>query len=56
MIDGCQNAGICMNDSTTDRGYVCQCLSGFNGTLCEVNNRPCQESTCWNNGNCFSSY
>jgi hypothetical protein len=49
MLEPCQNSGTCINDNT-DLGYTCLCLSGFDGTECEIDNRICQSDTCWNNG------
>jgi hypothetical protein len=28
--------------------YTCSCLSGFNGTHCEFDHRPCKLNTCLN--------
>ncbi len=50
MLKPCQNDGICINNNTLLLGYICSCPSGFNGTQCQFDNRPCQPNTCWNNG------
>jgi len=51
MLKPCQNSGTCYNNNTLSYGYVCLCLSGFNGTQCELDYRPCKPNTCWNDGN-----
>ena len=51
MLRPCQNNGTCMNMNNSQTvSYECQCLSGYNGTDCEIDLRPCTPSTCWNNG------
>jgi hypothetical protein len=50
MLKPCQNNGSCTNDNSTLYGYVCSCLTGFNGTECQYDYRPCKQNTCWNNG------
>ena len=46
----CQNQGTCTN--TNSPSYICSCPTGFDGTLCQLDRRPCQVDTCWNNGTC----
>lgn len=46
----CKNSGNCTNDPTRPQGYSCVCKSGFNGTKCESDIRPCQVNTCLHNG------
>jgi hypothetical protein len=48
----CQNHGNCTNTNTTSPSYVCSCPSGFDGTHCQLDRRPCQTDTCKNNGTC----
>lgn len=49
LLKPCQNNGSCLN--TTDTvGYVCQCLPGFDDEHCQYDRRPCQPTTCWNDG------
>ena len=31
-------------------GYSCNCAPGFAGSRCQLDQRPCQPTTCWNNG------
>jgi Notch-like protein len=44
----CQNNGHCRADRTSERGYICECMAGTAGALCEVDSRdeclsnPCQ--------------
>ena len=33
-------------------GYSCNCAPGFAGSGCQLDQRPCQPTTCWNNGTC----
>jgi hypothetical protein len=49
----CQNAGTCTNNISASHGYVCKCLSGFEGTDCQIDIRPRKPNTCWNNGTSF---
>ena len=46
----CQNNGSCINNNSIPRGYTCTCPRGFDGTECQIDNRPCKPNTCWNNG------
>ena len=56
ILQPCQNDGTCNNTNTTSLGFVCICPAGINGALCDLDDRPCQTHTCWNNGECaFSS-
>jgi hypothetical protein len=50
QLQPCANDGTCINANLTVQGYVCVCMTGFNGTYCELDYRPCKSSTCWNNG------
>lgn len=52
-LQSCQNDGTCINTNTTSYGYICACLTGFNGEYCELDNRLCTPSTCWNHGNSY---
>ncbi len=45
----CKNNATCVNANTISDAYMCSCSSGFYGTHCEFDNRPCQPDTCWNN-------
>ena len=55
ILQPCQNNATCTNTDAALRGYACQCPPGVNGTLCELDYRPCQPHTCWNNGQCDCS-
>jgi hypothetical protein len=50
LLNPCQNMGTCINNVTIPYGYFCACPPGFNGTSCQLDLRPCQSTTCWNNG------
>lgn len=50
MLRPCRNNASCINTNITADSYICTCLSGFIGLHCEIDNRPCQSDTCWNNG------
>ena len=50
QLQPCANDGTCINANLTVQGYVCVCISGFSGTYCELDYRPCKSNTCWNNG------
>ncbi|UJR16931.1 hypothetical protein I4U23_003829 [Adineta vaga] len=54
MLQPCQNNATCINNNTVTYGYTCSCLLGFNGTECQYDQRPCQSTTCWNNGMCLN--
>ncbi|CAL1529767.1 unnamed protein product [Lymnaea stagnalis] len=45
----CQNGGTCRNLNTN---FVCDCVPGFNGTLCEHNIDECAPKPCQYNGSC----
>ena len=56
ILQPCQNNATCTNTGYCfTLGYACQCPPGVNGTLCELDYRPCQPLTCWNNGQCERS-
>ncbi|KAK6165382.1 hypothetical protein SNE40_022319 [Patella caerulea] len=47
----CENNGTC---SPVDKGYICNCATGYLGKLCDVN--PCDiYNPCKNNGRCYPS-
>ncbi|CAF1449840.1 unnamed protein product [Adineta steineri] len=48
----CENNGICINNKMATYGYICSCLSGFNGTYCELDERICKPHLCLHNGTC----
>ena len=43
----CMNGGAPLSDCST-----CQCVPGYNGTLCDVNINECSPNPCQNNGTC----
>ncbi|CAF1277210.1 unnamed protein product [Adineta ricciae] len=49
LCDLCQNNSTCQ---TINGMFYCNCLSGFNGTQCQFDYRPCILNRCWNNGIC----
>lgn len=50
MVKACQNGGSCV-DAGDGQSYNCSCPSGFVGPHCQSDHRPCQDDTCWNDGN-----
>ncbi|CAF0838067.1 unnamed protein product [Adineta steineri] len=52
MMQLCENNGTCINNNSIADGYSCSCSQGFNGSNCEIDNRPYQSNTCWNKGIC----
>ncbi len=53
----CQNNGFCTQTGTSN--YICSCLSGFQGSNCQVVittttpvSNPCSPNPCQNNGFC----
>ncbi|CAF0715551.1 unnamed protein product [Adineta steineri] len=52
ILKPCENNGTCNDINTTISAYNCSCPSGFVGTQCQIDNRPCKSNTCWNNGIC----
>jgi hypothetical protein len=50
ILKPCQNSGSCINNNNTLYKYICLCPSGFDGTECQIDNRPCKANSCWNNG------
>jgi hypothetical protein len=56
MLKPCRNNGNCTNDNTTANAYICTCPPGFDGAQCQLDNRPCKPTTCWNNGTSYLLY
>ena len=52
FVHPCENNGTCQSTKNNSRGYLCSCPSGFDGTECQFDRRPCQPETCWNGGIC----
>lgn len=50
LLQPCANNGTCENTNSTKVGYRCQCSSDFDGAQCQLDHRPCQPDTCWNQG------
>ncbi|CAF4055879.1 unnamed protein product [Adineta steineri] len=48
----CENDGTCISNKVATYGYICSCLSGFNGTYCELDQRICKPHLCLHNGTC----
>jgi hypothetical protein len=50
MSQPCLNSGICIENSTNQQGYTCECQWGFNGSNCQDDQRPCKSYTCFQRG------
>ncbi|CAF1243863.1 unnamed protein product [Adineta steineri] len=53
MLQPCQNNGTCNITNQNSLGYICSCPLHFNGTYCQLDDRPCKPNTCINNGICI---
>ncbi|XP_030844921.1 fibropellin-1-like [Strongylocentrotus purpuratus] len=42
----CQNSGTCVSSG------LCDCVTGFTGTMCEININDCSPNPCTNGGSC----
>uniref|UniRef100_A0A8C4ZWE3 Sushi, von Willebrand factor type A, EGF and pentraxin domain-containing protein 1 n=1 Tax=Gadus morhua TaxID=8049 RepID=A0A8C4ZWE3_GADMO len=49
FLNPCQNKGTC---EEVGAGYVCTCMPGFTGSLCEAEVNECVSSPCLNEGVC----
>uniref|UniRef100_A0A8C2AZW3 Sushi, von Willebrand factor type A, EGF and pentraxin domain-containing protein 1 n=1 Tax=Cyprinus carpio TaxID=7962 RepID=A0A8C2AZW3_CYPCA len=49
LLNPCQNQGTCEEVGV---GYVCTCLPGFTGLMCEAEVNECSSSPCLNEGLC----
>ena len=49
----CQHNGTC-TESLTPGQYMCSCVDGWTGQNCESLPQFCNDSTCENDGQCFS--
>ena len=47
MAQPCLNAATCYQNRGIPAGYQCSCQTGYTGDLCQNDERPCQEDTCW---------
>ena len=50
ILQPCLNNGTCRNINSTLLGYNCSCVSGFNGEICQSDDRVCRPDSCWNDG------
>lgn len=63
----CQNSGVCISNDDENTPYICQCLPGTSGSICQFNTtttttttttvsttlaNPCASYPCLNNGIC----
>jgi hypothetical protein len=51
MTQSCINSVRCTENTTIERGYTCECLWGFPGVDCEIDQRPCKPYTCFGRSN-----
>ena len=49
LLKPCKNNGTCEN---RNESYFCNCSKGFDGSECDIDNRRCKPTTCWNQGTC----
>lgn len=49
ILQPCLNNGTCHNINST-LGYNCSCVTGFNGEICQSDDRVCRPDSCWNDG------
>ncbi|CAF2127883.1 unnamed protein product [Rotaria magnacalcarata] len=52
LTQPCRNNGTCTTHLNDINQYTCLCSSGFNGTHCELDHRPCKPQTCLGHGEC----
>ncbi|XP_078667188.1 uncharacterized protein LOC144909010 isoform X3 [Branchiostoma floridae x Branchiostoma belcheri] len=46
----CLNGATCQDDG--ENNFTCQCVPGYNGTLCEIDIDECSSDPCQNNATC----
>ena len=51
-LTNCSNQGNCVVNSNAD--FVCECLEGFSGRICNTDQRPCSAYPCINEGKCIN--
>ena len=45
----CRNGGVCLDRTNA---FLCECLAGHTGTVCESELNECDSSPCLNGGTC----
>ena len=45
----CRNGGVCLDRTNA---FLCECLAGHTGTVCESELNECNSSPCLNGGTC----
>lgn len=53
-LSNCSNNGICIYNYQNK--FVCSCLSGYSGSACQANVKPCSKNQCLNNGTCSNKF
>jgi hypothetical protein len=49
----CWNGGKCEDNRNSDTGWICNCQSGYSGSICkQSSNNLCKENKCLNGGVC----
>ncbi|RVE59186.1 hypothetical protein OJAV_G00201620 [Oryzias javanicus] len=59
VSDICQTNNPCVNgqcvSTTSSPGYLCNCIPGWQGLLCDQNTDECSSNPCQNGGTCIDS-
>lgn len=50
LPSSCLNSGRCID---LTNGFECQCVSGFDGKICQINIDECVSNNCMNNAMCI---
>ena len=51
LSNPCDNKGICIN---RDDDFICHCVDGYSGILCDVAPDPCDANNCKHGSTCVS--
>ncbi|XP_076805600.1 uncharacterized protein LOC143449333 isoform X1 [Clavelina lepadiformis] len=48
----CENGGSCVLDDDTEDGWICDCVSGWTGQICDEDLDECEVEPCQHGGTC----